>query len=108
MMDPALSFTLQGGPDLSSADAGPSDAEVMISARNVGKMYRLYDHPQDRLKEQLFWRFGKSYGREFWALRDVSFDVRKGERLGIIGRNGSGKSTLLQIMAGIVQPAAGE
>src|SRR5262249_23568391 len=82
--------------------------DVVVSARGVGKVYRLYDHPQDRLKHMLFSRLGRSYGREFWALRDVSFDVRRGEVVGIIGRNGSGKSTLLQIMAGILQPAAGE
>ena len=80
----------------------------MVSVRAVGKVYRLYDHPQDRLKHMLFSHLGKSYGHEFWALRDVSFDVRRGEVVGIIGRNGSGKSTLLQIMAGILQPAAGE
>ena len=82
--------------------------EIVVSVRAVGKVYRLYDHPQDRLKHMLFSRVGKSYGHEFWALRDVSFDVRRGEVVGIIGRNGSGKSTLLQIMAGILQPAAGE
>ena len=85
-----------------------SDSDVVISVRSVGKMYRLYDHPQDRLKEQLFWRFGKHYGREFWALHDVSFEVRRGERLGIIGRNGAGKSTLLQILAGVLPPSQGE
>jgi len=85
-----------------------SDADEVISIRNVGKMYRLYDRPQDRLKEQLFWRFGKHYGREFWALRDVSFQVKKGETVGIIGRNGSGKSTLLQIIAGTLAPTTGE
>jgi lipopolysaccharide transport system ATP-binding protein len=85
----------------------PIDSEVVISVGHVGKMYRLYDRPQDRLKEQLFWRSGKHYGREFWALRDVSFEVRRGERLGIIGRNGAGKSTLLQILAGILTPTLG-
>jgi lipopolysaccharide transport system ATP-binding protein len=85
-----------------------SNSDVVIAARNVGKMYRLYDRPQDRLKEQLFWRFGQHYGREFWALRDVSFEVRRGETVGIIGRNGSGKSTLLQIIAGTLAPTAGE
>ena len=79
-----------------------------MSVRQVGKVYRLYDRPQDRLKHMLFSRLGRSYGREFWALRDVSFDVRKGDVVGIIGRNGSGKSTLLQILAGILQPATGE
>src|SRR5512144_6524 len=85
-----------------------SDSDVVIAVCNVGKMYRLYDRPQDRLKEQLFWRFGKHYGREFWALRDVSFEVRRGETVGIIGRNGSGKSTLLQIIAGTLAPTMGE
>ena len=85
-----------------------SDSDVVIAVRNVGKMYRLYDRPQDRLKEQLFWRFGKHYGREFWALSDVSFEVRRGEAVGIIGRNGSGKSTLLQIIAGTLAPTTGE
>jgi len=84
------------------------DAKVRIAVHNVSKAYRLYDHPQDRLKEQLLGRFGKSYGRDFWALRDVSFDVRQGEALGVIGRNGSGKSTLVQIIAGTLTPSSGE
>jgi lipopolysaccharide transport system ATP-binding protein len=84
-----------------------SDA-VVVSVRGVGKVYRLYDRPQDRLKHMLLSRVGRSYGRQFWALRDVSFEVERGEVVGIIGRNGSGKSTLLQIMAGILRPAAGE
>ncbi len=88
--------------------ATPLDSDVVISVRNISKMYRLYDRPQDRLKEQLLWRFGKHYGREFWALRDVSFELKRGERLGIIGRNGAGKSTLLQILAGILSPTLGE
>jgi lipopolysaccharide transport system ATP-binding protein len=91
----------------SNVQPAPIDSEVVISVGHVGKMYRLYDRPQDRLKEQLYWRFGKHYGREFWALRDVSFEVRRGERLGIIGRNGAGKSTLLQILAGILTPTLG-
>lgn len=81
---------------------------VLISGQNLGKVYRLYDKPQDRLKHSLLWRLGKSYGRDFWALRDVSFDVRRGETVGIVGRNGSGKSTLLQIVAGTLQPTLGE
>jgi len=86
----------------------PPTDDVVISVRNVGKMYRIYDRPQDRLKHMLLWRFGRHYGREFWALRNVSFDVRRGETVGIIGRNGSGKSTLLQIIAGTLAPTEGE
>lgn len=85
----------------------PTAGEIAISVRNAGKKYMLYDRPQDRLKQSLFWRWGRSYGREFWALRDVSFEVRRGESVGIIGRNGSGKSTLLQIIAGTLQPTTG-
>jgi ABC-type polysaccharide/polyol phosphate transport system ATPase subunit/SAM-dependent methyltransferase len=85
-----------------------SDAQdAAISVRGLGKMYRIYDRPQDRLK-QMLWRGRRTYGHEFWALRDISFDVRKGETVGIIGRNGSGKSTLLQIIAGTLAPSEGE
>ncbi len=103
MSDPELANALT-----ISNQSPQTDSDVVISVRNVGKMYRLYDRPQDRLREQLFWRFGKHYGREFWALSDVSFEARRGERLGIIGRNGAGKSTLLQILAGILSPTLGE
>jgi ABC-type polysaccharide/polyol phosphate transport system, ATPase component len=57
-------------------------------------MYRIYDSPQDRLKHMLLWRFGRHYGREFWALRNVSFEVRPRETVGIIGRNGSAEHTV--------------
>ena len=86
----------------------PSQSEIAISVRHAGKVYRIYDNPQDRLKQMLFARFGKSYGRDFCALQDISFEVRRGEAVGIIGRNGSGKSTLLQILAGTLSPSSGD
>ena len=81
-------------------------SDVAISVEQVGKRYRLYDKPSDRFYEALF--FGKrSFGRDFWALQNVSFAIKEGESVGIIGRNGSGKSTLLQILAGTLQPTTG-
>lgn len=86
-----------------------SDAAApLVSVRGVGKRYRIYASPQDRLKHSLFWRLGRSWGRDFWALHDVSLDVAPGEAVGIVGRNGSGKSTLLQMIAGTLTPTEGE
>lgn len=83
----------------------PSD-EFAISVRNLTKTYRLFNHPGDRIKQ--FFSFGmKRYHRGFTALNDLSFDIGKGETVGIIGRNGSGKSTLLQIICGILKPTSG-
>jgi lipopolysaccharide transport system ATP-binding protein len=84
-----------------------SDADsIVISVKDLGKIYHLYDKPSDRLKQAFLW--GKQqYFREFWALRDVSFDVKRGEVLGLVGRNGSGKSTLLQIVCGVLKPSTG-
>jgi lipopolysaccharide transport system ATP-binding protein len=81
--------------------------DIAISVRNLSKRYLLYSRPQDRLKQSLLWRMGRNYAREFWALRGINFEVRRGETMGIIGRNGSGKSTLLQIIAGTLQPTGG-
>ncbi len=81
--------------------------DVVVSTEHVSKAYLLYKKPQDRLKQSLFRYFGKNYATMFWALHDVSFSVRRGEALGIIGRNGSGKSTLLQLIAGTLQPTQG-
>ena len=82
-------------------------APWVIRARNVGKTYRLYDKPHHRLL-QSFWGERKRYYRDFSALDDVSFDLDRGQTLGIIGRNGAGKSTLLQIICGTLAPSAGE
>ncbi|MGE8311598.1 MAG: polysaccharide ABC transporter ATP-binding protein, partial [Pseudomonas protegens] len=72
-------------------------SELAIKAQGLGKCYPIYDQPRDRLLQLLLPR-GKQRYREFWALKDVALEVRKGETLGIIGRNGSGKSTLLQLI----------
>jgi lipopolysaccharide transport system ATP-binding protein len=84
-----------------------SSNEIVLRANKLSKAYRLYAHPQDRLKHTLLWRFGREYGHVFWALHEVSFEVQRGEMLGIVGRNGSGKSTLLQILAGTLHPTEG-
>jgi lipopolysaccharide transport system ATP-binding protein len=81
---------------------------VSVSVHNLSKRYTLYEKPRDRLKHSLLRRFGKTYGHEFWALRDIHFEMKKGETLGVIGQNGSGKSTLLQIIAGTLAATTGE
>lgn len=80
--------------------------DVVISVSHVSKTYKLYPSHQDRLKEALH-PFRKRYHEEFSALHDVSFEIRKGESVGILGRNGAGKSTLLQIIAGVLKPTYG-
>lgn len=80
--------------------------QSVIAIDNVGKKFRLFSSPKDRLTEALH-PFRKQYHKEFWALRDVSFQVGLGEIVGILGRNGSGKSTLLQIICGVMQPTSG-
>lgn len=78
-----------------------------IVVRNVSKKFRLFASPRERLLEALH-PFRKQYHREFWALRDLSIEVERGEVVGILGRNGSGKSTLLQIICSVMQPTNGE
>jgi len=89
-------------------------SDVAIRVTNLSKCYLIYDRPQDRLKQSIVPRLQRlirrqpaSYYREFWALRDVSFEVKKGETVGIIGRNGAGKSTLLQLICGTLTPTYG-
>lgn len=81
-------------------------ADNIIEVKNVTKVYRLYDKPIDRLKESLSPR-GKCLHRDFYALRDVSFSVEKGQSCGIIGTNGSGKSTILKIITGVLSKTEG-
>jgi len=78
----------------------------VILVQRVSKVYRLYDRPFDRILEMLPFR-ARPHHRQFWALRDVSLAVGKGETLGVVGPNGSGKSTLLEIVSGILQPTSG-
>jgi lipopolysaccharide transport system ATP-binding protein len=103
-----------------------SSEKIVIDVRHLSKRYEIYSTPRDRLKQLVLPRLHRtasragvalrvskhrpapSYFREFWALRDVTFQVRRGETLGIIGRNGSGKSTLLQILAGTLAQTGGE
>ncbi len=80
--------------------------ETAIEVRNIGKCYQVYARPIDRLKQSL-WRNKKRFYREFWALRDVSLRVERGETLGIVGSNGSGKTTFLQLVCGILSPTKG-
>lgn len=82
------------------------DSNVTINIENVSKTYKIYENPQDRLL-QLILRGKRQYYKEFKALKHISFQVNKGETVGIIGRNGSGKSTLLQIIAGTLQATEG-
>ncbi len=91
-----------------------SSEDVAIRVQNLSKRFQIYDSPHDRLKQfvaprvqRMIRSTPKQYFREFWALKDISFDVQKGETIGIIGRNGSGKSTLLQIICGTLAPTKG-
>ena len=77
-----------------------------ISVKGVTKVYQLYDKPIDRLKEAMSIR-KKNYHKDFFALDEVSFDVGKGQTVGIIGTNGSGKSTILKIITGVLSPTKG-
>jgi lipopolysaccharide transport system ATP-binding protein len=81
-------------------------SDVIIRCSGVGKAFQLYHHQNDQLKQIVFGLWKKFY-KEKWVLSDVSFDVAKGERVGIIGRNGAGKTTLLQMLCGITQPTRG-
>ena len=91
-----------------------SSNDIAIRVQGLSKCYGIYANPRDRLKQfilprlqRLIGQAPKQYFREFWALKDVSFEIKKGETVGIIGRNGSGKSTLLQMICGTLTPTTG-
>ena len=82
-------------------------SETVLNVRNVTKRYKLYNSEKERLKEA-FHPFHKSYHRDFYALKGISFAVERGEKVGIIGSNGAGKSTILKILTGVLNPTEGE
>jgi ABC-type polysaccharide/polyol phosphate transport system ATPase subunit len=81
-------------------------SDIAISVNNLSKVYKLYNRNRDRLKEAMN-PFKRKYHKDFYALNDVSFEIKKGETVGIIGKNGSGKSTLLKILTGVLTPTSG-
>ncbi|MBO4632367.1 MAG: ABC transporter ATP-binding protein [Lentisphaeria bacterium] len=83
-----------------------SSEDIVLSVRNVSKCFEMYEKPVHRLFQTLCAGYRKFY-KDFWALKDIDFEVRKGECIGIIGRNGAGKSTLLQIITGTLQQTTG-
>src|SRR5690348_13907298 len=92
-----------------------SSEDFSIQVKSLSKRYEIYSQPTDRLKQMVLPRMqrairrpSRAYFNEFWALRDVTFGVRRGETVGIVGRNGSGKSTLLQMICGTLTPTLGE
>ena len=119
--------TLEAAP-LALAETRPEENEVVLSVQNVSKHYKLWTSPTERLRYSLLsqahrtlrrvlparsaplealGRRREALYRDFTALHEVSFEVRRGESLGILGRNGAGKSTLLQIIAGTLRPSTG-
>lgn len=79
----------------------------VVNVREVSKIYKLYNNPKERFLEAVN-PFHREYGTSFYALKSVSFDIKKGEKVGIIGTNGSGKSTILKIITGVIQASEGE
>ncbi|MFW0758503.1 ABC transporter ATP-binding protein [Pseudomonas sp. H11T01] len=84
-----------------------ASSDIAIRVKNLSKCFQIYEKPSDRLLQMLARGF-KQFYREFWALKDISFEVKKGETVGIVGRNGSGKSTLLQLICGTLNPSSGD
>ncbi len=81
-------------------------SEIAVKAESLGKCHHIYEKPRDRLLQMLV-PGGRKFYREFWALKGISFEIAKGETVGVVGRNGSGKSTLLQLVCGTLNPTEG-
>lgn len=91
-----------------------SSDEIAIRVENLGKRYEIYDSPRSRLRQFIIPPIrsalgyqSRDYFKEYWALRDISFEIKRGESFGVVGRNGSGKSTLLQLVTGTLSPTVG-
>ena len=82
--------------------------ELTIEVKNLSKVYKMYNRPSDRVKEAFFPKYYKDKIKDFYALNDISFSIKKGETVGIIGPTGCGKSTFLKLILGILKPDSGE
>src|ERR1700751_3590641 len=82
-------------------------SDPAVRCLGLGKAYQLYARRSDQIKQMLFGSFHRFY-LEYWVLRDIELEMRRGESVGIIGRNGAGKTTLLRLLCGITQPTCGE
>lgn len=83
-------------------------SDIAICLKNISKKYKLYEKPIDRLWQMLPWNKDKTIGEEFWALKNIDMEIRKGEVIGLVGQNGAGKSTLLQLVCNTLQSTSGE
>lgn len=81
--------------------------KTVIKVEHLSKLYKIFDKPSDRVKESLY-PFRKRFSRDFYALNDVCFEVRRGECIGLLGKNGAGKSTLLKLLTGVLTPSSGK